>query len=88
MPYNAFGFLAFFGLTFTQDFILIAGVVVTVFGTRLCWNAPRYRMSVEEHTKDGKLTEDEGRAKIARMNWIGPAVVVLGFGLIAYGLIA
>lgn len=88
MLHTTFGFLTFSDLTITQDVILIAGLVVTVFGTHLCWNVPRYRMSIEERTKDGKLTEDEARAKIARMNWIGPTVIVVGFILIAYGLMA
>lgn len=88
MSHALFGFLTFSHLTLSQDVILIVGVVVTILGTRLCWSAPRYRMSMEEHTKDGKITEDEARRKIARMAWIGPAVVVVGFTLIAYGLIA
>ena len=88
MSHAIFGFLTFSDLTITQDVILIFGVGVTILGTRLCWGAPRYRMSVEEHAKDGKLTEDQARRKIARMNWFGPAVVVVGFVLIAYGLMA
>lgn len=82
------GFLTFSDLTITQDVILIAGVVVTILGTRFCWGAPRYRMSIEEHAKDGKLTEEEARRKISRANWFGPTVVVVGFALIAYGLMA
>lgn len=88
MSHAILSFLTFSHLTLTRDVILIVGVIVTILGTRLCWSAPRYRMSIEEHTKDGKLTEDEARRKIARMNWFGPAVVVVGFILIAYGLLA
>ncbi len=88
MSHSLFSFLTFSHLTFTQDLILVVGVVVTILGTRLCWNVPRYRMSIEERTKDGKLTEDEARKKIERMNWYGPAIIVGGFILIAYGLIA
>lgn len=88
MSYFPFALLTFSDLTITQDVVLIAGVGVTILGTRFCWTAPRYRMSMEEHAKDGKITEDEARKKIARMNWFGPAVVVLGFALIAYGLLA
>lgn len=88
MSHAALGFLTFSHPTLTQDTILVVGVAVTILGTRLSWGSHRYRMSVEERAKDGKLTEDEARKKIARMNWFGPVTVVAGFVLIAYGLVS
>ncbi len=58
-------------------------IVITLIGMRLCWGAPRYRMSVEEHAKDGKLTEDQARRRIEFMRWFGPAVTIVGCGLLA-----
>ena len=52
--------------------------LVTLFGVRLCWCAPRYRMSMEERAKDGALTEDEARRRIRFMAWFGPAVTIIG----------
>ena len=58
-------------------------VVITLLGVRLCWRAPRYRMSIEERAKDGALTEDEARRKIKFMGWFGPAVTVVGCALLS-----
>ena len=69
-------------LTWTE---IIAGVAVAIslVGVRLCWQAPRYRMSIEERAKDGMLTEDDARRKIAFMQWFGPVVALAGCGLLA-----
>lgn len=88
MSHATLGFLTFSHPTLRQDAFLVAGVVVTILGTWLCWGTHRYRMSIEERAKDGKLTEDEARKKIARMAWFGPAIIVVGFMLIGYGLVA
>jgi hypothetical protein len=62
-------------------------VVITLLGVRLCWRAPRYRMSVEEHAKDGKLTEEQARRKIRFMDWFGPAVTIVGCALLALAIL-
>ena len=60
-----------------------AAVVMALVGVRLCWGAPRYRMSIEERAKDGHITEDDARRKIAFMLWFGPVVALSGCGLLA-----
>ncbi|MES2691976.1 MAG: hypothetical protein V4773_00795 [Verrucomicrobiota bacterium] len=82
-----FALLSFSHATFTQEVILVIGVVITLLGTKFCWSAPRYRMSMEEHAKDGKITEEEARRKIDRQNWFGPLVILIGLALIGYALL-
>ena len=65
-----------------KEIIVGCAVVITLLGVRLCWGAPRYRMSMEERAKDGALTEDEARRKIRFMAWFGPAVTILGCALL------
>ena len=60
-----------------------AAVAIALIGVRLCWSAPRYRMSIEERAKDGLITEDHARRKIAFMQWFGPAIALAGCGLLA-----
>ena len=62
-------------------------VLVTLFGVRLCWRAPRYRMSIEERAKDGIFTEEEARRKIRFMDWFGPAVTVTGCVLLGVAVL-
>lgn len=61
-----------------QEIIVGCAVLITLAGVRLCWRAPRYRMSIEERAKDGALSEDEARRKIRFMGWFGPTVTVVG----------
>jgi hypothetical protein len=57
--------------------------LVTLLGAKLCWDGPRFRMSMEERVKDGEMSEDRARSRIWLMTWSGPAVTIVGFGLIA-----
>lgn len=57
--------------------------LVTLLGAKLCWDGPRFRMSMEERVKDGEMSEDRARSRIRLMTWSGPAVTIVGFGLIA-----
>jgi hypothetical protein len=63
---------------------IAAGVAIAMalVGMRLCWRAPRYRMSLEERAKDGLITEDHARRKIAFMQWFGPVVALSGCALL------
>lgn len=74
--------------TFTQEAIIVVATVITLVGTRLSWGAPRYRMSMEERAKDGKLTAEQARRRIRTMDLTGPTVIVLGVALLAYALLA
>ncbi len=68
----------------TQHELWLGGAaLVTLLGAKLCWDGPRFRMSMEERVKDGDLDEDRARRRIRFMSWIGPVVTLLGFGLIA-----
>ncbi len=81
------------GAIFGTDFLalsplvwreIMAGgaVVITLVGVRLCWCAPRYRMSIEERAKDGIFTDEQARRKIRFMGWFGPAVTIAGCALL------
>ena len=59
-----------------------AAVLLTLVGTALFWHAPRHRMSIEEHTKDGDLTEEEGRRRLLFYEWCAPAATTLGVVLL------
>jgi hypothetical protein len=73
----AFG-LEFLPATPWEELALAMAAVVTLFGVRLCWQAPNYRMTVEERAKDGELTEDQARRRIRHSRWVGPALVFVG----------
>jgi ABC-type nickel/cobalt efflux system permease component RcnA len=68
----------------TQELSLGGATLITLLGVWLCWGAPRYRMSIEELVKDGKLSSDDAHRKIQRSQWIGPAVTIVGVGLLIY----
>lgn len=70
-----------------QEWPVAVAATVMMIGMRLCWRAPRYRMSIEERAKDGKLTEEQARRKIDLMSWCGPATVLTGGGLLAVVLL-
>ncbi|MBI4623328.1 MAG: hypothetical protein HY736_08940 [Verrucomicrobia bacterium] len=59
-----------------------AAILLTLVGTALFWHAPRHRMSIEEHTKDGDLTEEEGRRRLLFYEWCAPAATTLGVVLL------
>jgi hypothetical protein len=67
-----------------QDLLLAAAAVVTVVGMWICWEAPRYRMSLEEQVKDGKISEEQARWRIGHSQWLGPVVTSLGVCCLAF----
>jgi hypothetical protein len=70
--------------TLSQELSLLGAGAVTLLGAWLCWAGPRYRMEVEEHVKDGKMTSDDAHRKIQRYQWLGPAVTIVGVALLVY----
>ena len=66
----------------------IVAVLITLAGVRLCWRAPRYRMSIEERAKDGAISEDQARRKIVFFRWLGPVLAVLGCALLGAALLS
>ncbi len=43
--------------TLNLELAMGGAALVMLLGAWLCWGAPRYRMSIEERLKDGKMTE-------------------------------
>lgn len=74
--------------TLRQELGILGGALVMLMGMRLCWTAPRYRMSMEERVKDGEITEAKARRNIQMAEVSGPVAVVLGAGLLAWALLA
>jgi hypothetical protein len=74
--------------TSRAEITALVAVVVTLIGVRLCWRAPRYRMSIEERAKDGAISEDQARRKIAVFRWLGPVLAVLGCALLSAALLS
>lgn len=71
---------------FWQDLAACSATAMTLVGVWICWQSPRYRMSVEEHTKDGHLTEADGRRKLRLMAAAGPTIIVVGIAVLAGAL--
>lgn len=69
-----------------QELMVGAATLVVLLGVWLCWGAPRYRMSIEESVKDGKLTGREAERRIRWNQWVGPCVTTVGVGLLTYAV--
>lgn len=67
-----------------QDLLLGGATLVTLVGMWLCWGAPRYRMSLEERVKDGKISAETARWRINQSQWLGPVVTTLGVCWLTY----
>jgi hypothetical protein len=76
--------LAFTSPTLAQELAMAAAAVLALWGAWLCWTAPRHRMSVEEHAKDGHLTEDDARRRVRVRAWLGPALAIAGVLMLAW----
>ena len=70
--------------TLKQELALGGAALVMLMGAWLCWGAPRYRMSIEERVKDGKMTDALARRRILQSLWLGPFVTIVGVALLAY----
>lgn len=63
-----------------------AAVLLTLIGMAMFWHAPRQRMSLEEHVKDGDLTEDEARRQLRFYEWCAPLATMAGVVLLIVAL--
>ena len=81
-----FSFLDLSNPEVVREVLVVTAAVITLVGTRLSWTAPRHRMSIEERTKDGELTEEQARRKIRLSGWSGPALVIVGVALLAVAI--
>ncbi len=70
--------------TLEHELAMGGSALVMLIGAWLCWGAPRYRMSLEERVKDGKMTDDLARRRILQSQWTGPVVTSIGVALLAY----
>ena len=70
--------------TLNQELAMGGAATVMLIGAWLCWGAPRYRMTLEERVKDGKMTDDAARRRILQSQWTGPVVTSIGVALLAY----
>ena len=55
-----------------------AAILLTMIGMVLHWRAPRLRMSLEEHMKDGKVTDKEAQRRIRFFHWCESVATVAG----------
>ena len=69
-----------------QELTLGGATLVILLGMWLCWGAPRYRMSIEESMKDGKMTARDADHRIRRSQWMGPCVTIIGVGLLTFAV--
>jgi hypothetical protein len=70
--------LAMMTPSLVQEVGMAVAAAVTLGGAWLCWTAPRHRMSVEERSKDGHITEDEARRRVLFRAKLGPTLVIVG----------
>ena len=76
--------LAFGGISplVVRESAVVGAAVITLLGVWLCWQAQDQQTSIEERAKDGDLTEEQARRRIRLVGWFGPAVAVIGVGLL------
>jgi hypothetical protein len=88
LPLQALAALeAWFPLTPQGELAILVAAVVTLCGVWICWQAPYYRMQVEERAKDGKLTEEQARRRVTHSSWVGPAVVFIGMTALCWAFL-
>ncbi len=63
-----------------------AAILLTLVGVALNWNLPRRRMSVEEHVKDGDMTEEQARRHLRFYERFAPVVTLVGVAVLIYVL--
>jgi hypothetical protein len=63
-----------------------AAILLTLIGVSLSWSLPRKRMSMEEHVKDGDMTEDQARRRLHFYERCAPIVTLLGVVVLLYVL--
>jgi hypothetical protein len=66
-----------------EDLCSLAGVAVMAAGLWMVGKRHRHRWDVEEALKDGKLTEDEARRRIAWIKWRAAGLIVAGLAMVA-----
>lgn len=63
-----------------------AAILLTLTGVVLSWSLPRKRMSMEEHVKDGDMTEEQARQHLHFYERCAPIVTLAGVVVLLYVL--
>ena len=63
-----------------------AAVLLTLTGVVLNWSLPRRRMSIEEHVKDGDMTDEQARQHLRFHTRFAPIVTLVGVAMLVYVL--
>jgi hypothetical protein len=61
-----------------------AAILLTLIGVILSWSLPRKRMSLEEHVKDGDMTDDEARRHLRFYERCAPIATLAGVMVLLY----
>jgi len=59
-----------------------AAILLTMVGMALHWRLPGLRMSVEEHVKDGDMTEAQARQRLTFYSRCAPIATLIGVGVL------
>ena len=73
------------GLVVSSGVLFAIGVGLIVTGTYLHWQLSHYLMRAEEDAKDGRLSEEQARRRIALFRYSGPVMILLGAS--AFGVV-
>lgn len=65
--------------------LFVIGVALMLMGIYLRWRLADHWMNAEERAKDGMLSEEQARRRIALLRYGGPLLILLG--LIAFALV-
>jgi len=71
-----------------EEIGLVVAVALTFAGMILHWQLPRRRMAMEEHVKDGKLTEAEASRRLKFYSFIAPFATLAGIAMLLGVLLA
>src|SRR4051812_7016664 len=76
-----FGGLGFV-LPMTEEVGLGIAVLLTILGMTLHWQLSRQRIAVEEHLKEGTLTEAQANRRIRILSVCAPLATITGVALL------
>lgn len=66
----------------TAEFIGLIGLILCLASAWLNWSLSGRVAHIEDRQKDGKITEDQAKAKMQFWKFFSPALTLIGFGLI------
>lgn len=75
---GALGFASPSVLALSDEVTFGSGVGLVLVGVYLRWRFTDHTMSAEERAKDGQLSEEQVRFRIAVLRYSGPLIIILG----------